>query len=114
MPFPADSVQIALGAGEASLQASGIETKDFHDTVNDLLHGPSIPVVASFDVQWSGKTRQFQLPDAANGFRGEFVETSATLEWSSSEAGLDFVSDPAETSHTELAVLGQEHNGVFF
>ena len=96
------------------MQASGIETKDFHDIVNDLKHGPSVPVIASFDVQWSGKTKQYQLRDAVNGFRGEFVETSATLEWSASEAGLDFVSDPPETSHTEFAVLGQEHNGVFF
>ena len=94
--------------------ASGLETRDFHTTDNDLQHGPSVPVIASFDVQWSGKTKQYQLRDAVNGFRGEFVETSATLEWSASEAGLDFVSDPPETSHTEFAVLGQEHNGVFF
>jgi hypothetical protein len=36
------------------------------------------------------------------------------MEWSAvSDAGFEFVSDPAETSHTEFAILGQEKNGVF-
>jgi len=108
-------VESRHGAGRASIIASGLETKDFHDTVNDLLHGPSVPAIASFDVQWSGRKGQFKVRNAAQGFRGQFVETSATMEWSAvSEAGFEFVSDPAETSTTVFARLGQEKNGVFF
>ena len=103
------------GAGRASVIASGLETKDFHDTVNDLQHGPSVPATTSFDVQWSGRKGQVKVRNADQGFRGQFVETSATMEWSAvSEAGFEFVSDPATTSHTVFARLGQEKNGVFF
>jgi len=104
-----------LGAGDASLEVDNLATKDFHDIVNDLLHGASVPATASFEVQWSGKKSQFQMRDPVHGFRGEFVETSqATIEWSAQEAGFTFVSDPAPTSNTVFAELGREHNGVFF
>jgi hypothetical protein len=87
---------------------------DHHNITNSLLRGPSVPVTASFEVQWSETKRVFQARDAANGFRGTFVETSATLEWSAFEASMDFVSDPADTSIAVSALLGRERNGVFF
>ena len=111
---PSDSVDIALGDGRAAFALEGLETSDHHDIVNSLKRGPSIPATASFNVQWSGVKRRFQVQDAVNGFRGTFVETAATIEWSSSDERLDFVSDPADTSTTVSAVLGREHNGVFF
>ena len=115
VPLPADSVVPLHGNGRASLLASGLETKDFGNIVNDLQHGPSVPAIASFDVQWSGRKSRFKVRNEDQGFRGQFVETSATMEWSAvSEAGFEFVSDPAETSHSEFATLGQEKNGVFF
>lgn len=68
----------------------------------------------SFTVQWRGIKKRFQLRDAATGFRGEFVATAATMECSVNEASLTFVSDAASTSSSVSAVIGQEHNGVFF
>ena len=115
IPIPSTSVEIHLGAGDASLKIDDLATKDFGTVVNDLHHGPSVPATVSFDVHWSGKGSQSQLRNAAQGFRGEFVETlQATVAWSAQESGFTFVSDPAETSHTEFAELGREHNGVFF
>lgn len=115
IPIPSASVEINLGAGDASLKIDNLATKDFGTVVNDLQHGPSVPATVSFDVQWSGKGSQSQLRNAAQGFRGEFVETlQATIAWSAQESGFSFVSDPAETSHTEFAELGREDNGVFF
>ncbi len=97
------------------MEVDDLATRDFGNIVNDLQHGASVPATASFDVQWSGKKSQFQMRDAVNGFRGEFVETSqATITWSAQEAAFTFVSDSAETSQTVFAELGQEHNGVFF
>ena len=97
------------------MKVDDLATRDFGNIVNDLQHGPSVPATASFDVQWSGKGSQFQLRDAANGFRGEFVETlQATIAWSAQESGFTFVSDPPETSQAVFAELGREHNGVFF
>jgi len=115
VPIPSTSVEIHLGAGDAFLKVDDLATKDFGNVVNDLHHGASVPATASFDVQWSGKGNQSQLRNVAQGFRGEFVETlQATIAWSAQESGFTFVSDPAETSHTEFAELGREDNGVFF
>jgi len=114
IPIPSTSVDIHLGAGDASLKVEDLATKDFGNVLNDLQHGPSVPATASFDVQWSGKGRQTQLRNVAQGFRGEFVETlQATIVWSAQEAAFTFVSDPAETSQNVFAELGREHNGVF-
>lgn len=103
-----------LERATASMRAENLATLDFGDIVNDLMHGPAVPATVSFRVQWSGITRRVRPRDAANGWRGEFVEDTATLEWSSTEAALTFVSDPANLSHTEFAMLGRERNGVFF
>jgi len=111
---PSDSVDIALGDGSAEFALEGLETSDHHDIVNSLERGPSIPATASFNVQWGGVKRRFTVRDAANGFGGTFVETAATIEWSSSDERLDFVSDPADTSTTVSALIGRERNGVFF
>jgi hypothetical protein len=113
-PLPSDSVEIDLGSGTAKYALKNVETLDFHDFVNDLQHGPSVPVTISFNVRWSGKKRNFQLRDAATGFRGEFVDTGATMEWTVIEGSSVFVSAAAATSSSVSAVLGQEHNGVFF
>jgi hypothetical protein len=97
------------------LEVEDLATRDFGNLVNDLQHGASVPATASFDIKWSSKKSQFQQREAANGFRGEFVETAqATITWSAQEAGFTFVSYPAETSQTVFAELGREHNGVFF
>ena len=101
----------ALGATHA---LNLFETRDFGDIVNDLKHGPSIPATITFRVRWSGKTQQFQLRNAADGFRGEFVKTAATMEWIASEANSSYASLAADTSTSLFAVLGREHNGVFW
>jgi hypothetical protein len=46
--------------------------------------------------------------------RVEFVATSASIEWSPRQAGFSFQSDPANTSQTVHALVGNERNGVFF
>jgi hypothetical protein len=114
LPVPPDSVEIAVRAGRAEYALDLLETMDHHNITNSLLRGPSVPVTASFEVQWSGKKRVFEVRDAVNGFRGTFVETAAMIEWSAFEASMDFVSDPAETSTVVSALLGRERNGVFF
>ena len=114
VPIPSDSVAIDLGAGTAEYTLLQVPTLDFGTFRNDIAHGPSVPVTISFTVQWGGVKKQFNLRDAATGFRGEFVATAATMECSVSEASLTFVSDAASTSSDVSAVIGEEHNGVFF
>jgi hypothetical protein len=76
----------------------------------------------SFSLQWqmtaAPDVTQLKLRDATQGYAGEFWQSesagAATLEWSASEAGFSFVSDPAATSSSYFAELGHERNGVFF
>ncbi len=114
VPIPEDSVGIDLDSGTAEYALHLFKTLDFHDFANDLEHGPAETATISFNVRWSGKKRSFTLQDAATGFRGDFIDTSATMEWSVAEEDRAFVSDEAETSFSVSAVLGREQNGVFF
>lgn len=98
----------------AQYTLNNLETLDFHNFADDLEHLPAVPATISFKVQWSGVKQRFPLIDPATGFRGEFINTAATMEWSAVEANLVLFSDPAATSHSVTAVLGQEFNGVFF
>jgi hypothetical protein len=116
--IPRDSARVELGAGAASMQLNNLATKDFHDLVNDLQHGPSVPATVSFDVHWSGLTESVTVRDATNRFvemlRQSTETGAATLEWSASEANLSFASDPAATSVSAFAAVGRERNGAFF
>lgn len=107
-------MEVDLGAGSATFTLNVFETRDFHDFLNSLKHGPSDLVIVSFKVQWGGKVQRSQRQDAANGLRGEFVETRATMEWFASEKDFNLASAPADTSTSVVAVLGEEHNGRFF
>jgi hypothetical protein len=100
---------------------------DFHDFLNDALHGPSTPATVSFTIQWGGTiTARHNVKDASNGFAGEYAYTTATMVWSANEPSrpntklqpwggpATYVSDPARTSTSDVAVVGHERNGVFF
>jgi hypothetical protein len=112
--IPNDSVEIDLDEAEASMDLSDLEIEDYHDIVNALLRGPSVPADASFHVRWSGVKNRVKISDQTNGFTGNYIEDTATIHWSAREAGFKFVSDPANTSTTVFAEIGRERNGVFF
>jgi hypothetical protein len=121
VPIPDDSVEVSPGSGRASYHVRNLQTLDFHDFVNDsLFHGPSTPTTLDFRIEWGGPiTDRRNIKDAANGFAGEFVFNSATMVWSAFEperAGgpTRYISDPANTSHSDFAMVGHERNGVFF
>jgi hypothetical protein len=54
------------------------------------------------------------LHDPQNGFEGRFIETQAFAQWTATQKGFTFVSDPIDTSQSSFAVFGHERNGVFF
>ena len=114
VPIPSDSVKIDLDDGRAEFSLDLFETVDFHDFLNNLLHGDSVPVVVSFNIEWRGKLRQFEVQDATNGFEGAFVETGAAMEWFASEEDFSLASAPSNTSTRVAAILGRERNGIFF
>ena len=98
--------------GDASMQASSLRIRDFFSLPNSLSGGSSVPAVVSFDVQWDGDGAPVKVRDEKNRFAGDFIETTASIEWSAHKAGFRFKSDPETTN--EFSEIGRERNGVFF
>ncbi len=114
MRVPDNTVAATPQAGRAQLNVSDLEIEDYHNLLNALEDGPSDEATVSFDVRWSGPTGRTSYRNVDQQFTGLFVSTSATVEWSAQKEGFEFESDPAETSTTVIAEVGQERNGVFF
>jgi hypothetical protein len=122
---PADSVEIDLDNATASLQLTDVPITDAHDLANNLTNGqgfanPPIPPIApvpatvSFDIEWSGVVSRAKVTNQASQFTGKFIETIATIKWSASQAGFDFVSEDPNPARNLYSVIGHERNGVFF
>jgi hypothetical protein len=118
IPIPSESVAVSLRDGTARMQLTHAPIPDFTNFPNAVgLIQPAIPPVpatVSFDLRWSGVTNRTQLRNADERFVALVTETGATVEWSSSQEGFSFVSDPANTSTSIYAAIGRESNGVFF
>lgn len=112
--IPASSISVNFAAGKASLQVSGLDVEDYHDVVNALTDGPSVPATVSFDVRWDHPLGRAKIRDVGNTFAGDFVQNVAKTAWSGSTATAQFVSDPAGTSVNEFSLLAHERNGSFF
>jgi hypothetical protein len=96
------------------MDITNVEVQDYHTIVNALQDGASVPASVSFHIRWHGVKQRVRIRDTSNDFAGRFIEDTATIAWSAREAGFRFVSDPASTSTTEFALIGQERNGRFF
>ncbi len=102
-----------------SLSLTDVAILDSTTNKNSILSDVtgSIPIparvpatITSLNIQWIS----LQGRDATNHFEGTFAESVAATEWSATQAGFQFVSDPANTSKCLYAVVGHERNGVFF
>ena len=118
-------MEIDLDNATASLQLTDLPIIDAHDLANNLTNGqgftnPPIPPIApvpatvSFAIGWSGVVNQAKVTNQAEQFTGQFIETIATIKWSASQAGFDFVSEDPNPARNFYSVIGHERNGVFF
>jgi hypothetical protein len=73
-----------------------------------------VPATVSFDIEWFNVISQAQVTNEAENFTGNFLETMATISWSSHQAGFDFVSEPPNPTRNVYSVIGHERNGFFF
>ena len=98
---------------------------DAHDLANALTGGlgfsnPPIPPIAavpatvSFDIEWRGLIEQAIVTNENEDFTGQFIQTGATIQWSSSQSGFQFVSEAPNPARNVYSVIGHERNGVFF
>jgi len=112
--IPHDNVQVNLDRARARLRLDDAEVLDWTTIANSVANGHSVPARISLDIRWSGVKRRVEVADAEDGFAGVFLEDTATIEFTAEQEGFAFVSDPAETSITHFAEIGEERNGVFF
>lgn len=109
--FPEETVSASPESGIAAIVAKDVKLPDYGNIGNALADGSSIPAEASFAVRWTGGTGGFTASSKLFTFSGQ--STGATVEWSATEAGFAFKSDPASTSAKNFAIVGRERNGVF-
>ena len=126
-----EAVDVDFDHARASLRVRGLQVFDDHDLANSLTDGlglpgdlgfpyPNIPPVfptratVSFDVEWNGIISAAQIHNAGQRFEGSFLETNATIEWSSEQPGFRFESEKANPARNLISVLGNEKNGAFF
>jgi hypothetical protein len=117
--IPESGVEVELGAGSASLQATNVAVLDYGNIRNALFGGGPLPIpgTVSFKVVWSGVNQSVNIRNTDpvfGGFAGEFVRNSAQMEWTATVGGLTFVSDAISTSSSLFAEIGHERNGSFF
>jgi hypothetical protein len=126
---PDDAVDVDFQKGRATLRLADLEVFDDHDIANSLTDGlglsgdlgfPKIPGVfpvkatVSFEVKWNGVLAAEQIRNASQHFQGSFLETGATVRWSSRQQGFSFESEAPNPARNLISVLGRERNGTFF
>lgn len=126
-----DAVKIDFDGARARLRVNNLKVFDDHDLANALTLGlglpgglgfpyPAIASVApvratvSFDVEWSGILDMAEIHNSAQGFKGSFLSTGATIRWSAEQPGFRFESEVPDPGRNLISVLGNEQNGVFF
>jgi len=121
---------VDLDAGAASLHVENVCVFDAF-TVGNSVAGvnravnPVLGIINSLQIDWSGISKRDTANQPLNKMRGTFVENKAQISVTattpetavttlSNGHGFQFVSDPASTSVSNFAQIGQEQNGVFF
>jgi hypothetical protein len=114
------SIEVESSRDRASLTARHLAIHDYGNITNAVVDGPSTVSVVSFDIDWAGLINRVPIDTSNNrgfggsGWGGTFSVVNATAEWSASQPGFTFRSDPASTSQPVFAIVGRERSGVFF
>ena len=125
IPATQDSIEVNFGAGVASLRLRDVPVMDAHDLYNNLTKGHGfpplgippvapVPAMVSFDIEWSGIIDSAKVVNVMQNFRGQFVKTGATIDWSAESANFAFQSESPNPARNLYALIGHEQNGVFF
>lgn len=126
-----DAVKVDFDDARASLHVSKLDVFDDHDIANSLTLGlglpgglgfpyPQIPpvfpshAIVSFDVEWNGVLAMAEIQNGSQQFKGSFLETPTTIQWSAQQPGFLFQSEAPDPSRNLVSVVGREKNGVFF
>ena len=128
--IPEGSVHVDLDEGSASLRVKNMCVYDAFTVPNSIM-GLNRPVnqvkgiIDSLEIEWSGVFSRDTANEPVNKMRGNFVENKARIAVTattpksavtalSNGHGFRFVSDPASTSVSHFAEIGEERNGIYF
>ena len=128
--IPEGSVHVDLDEGSASLRVKNMCVYDAFTVPNSIM-GVNRPVnqvkgiIDSLEIEWSGVFSRDTANEPVNKMRGNFVENKARIAVTattpksavtalSNGHGFRFVSDPASTSVSHFAEIGEERNGIYF
>ena len=128
--IPNGSAHVDLDAGTGSLHLKQICVFDAFTVANSAAGvnravNQVLGVIDSLDIEWSGILASETANQSANRMSGTFLDTMATISVTattpftmvttlSNGHGFRFVSNPASTSVSNFALIGQEQNGIFF
>ena len=122
--LPEDAVEVHSDDGGAEMRANNLQLLDFGDFGNSLFGGgkPPEPATVSFLVRWAGAAHghganaaeRAHVVNASDGHAGQYIRTTAQMQWSATIGDFDYVSAPIGTSSSDFAEFGKERNGVFF
>ncbi len=110
-PIPVTAVTVDVDAATAGLSLAGFQVPDAAGSAVGA--GTTDLEVLSMVMTWSGAGATLSVNDPMNGVGARYQECQATIEWSVAAAGFRFMSDPASTTVTRFAQLGEERTGVF-
>ena len=128
--LPDDAVDVDFREGRASLRVTDLQVFDDHDVANSLTCGlglpgdlgfpyPKIPPVSpvranvSFEVNWNGVIDAANIRNGSQQFEGLFLQTGATVRWSSRQTGFAFVSEAPNPARNLISVLGASETEPF-
>jgi len=113
-PVLADTLDVDLHRGTATLSQDDLDEEDYHNLHNALLDGPSDPASVSFEMRWTAVEASMKVTDTVHRFTGKFQISTVEIAWSAKVGSFVFVSDPPNKTVNVRSVIGRERNGVFF
>jgi hypothetical protein len=120
--LPEGAVEVHPGGG-AEMRGNDVQLLDFGNFGNSLFGGgpPPLPATVSFLVRWAGgahghgaNPERAHVVNTTDGHAGEYIRSTAQMQWSATIGDFDYVSAPIGTSSSDFAEFGKERNGVFF
>lgn len=108
----AQNLVLDMATPTALMSLVDVPVVDAHDLKNALTAGPTVPATISWDIKWSGFTREVTRSDASKGFVGFFHRDTATIRWSAKQDGFSFVSDPATSTFAELGYVNNNLGAI--
>jgi hypothetical protein len=108
------NVEIAPAKGRARVKLRNFEIEDYFDLCNALLDGPNLEAQITLRLDFGGTESPSPYSASGPDFRFQGLRTQARAEWTAREEGFEFRSDPADTSSSPFAAIGEEVNGRFF